>query len=54
MQRFVFLQVFKQPSTNVVAICDAVKAIIPNLQEQLRLASAWPCAATAPRASVNR
>ena len=35
MQRSVFLQVFKQPGTNVVEVCDAVKALIPNLQEQL-------------------
>ena len=35
LERAVFLQIFKQPGTNVVAVCDAVKAILPNLREQL-------------------
>ncbi|MEQ1898561.1 MAG: efflux RND transporter permease subunit [Vicinamibacterales bacterium] len=35
LQRAIFLQVFKQPGTNVVEVCDAVKALIPSLREQL-------------------
>ncbi|MGE0392876.1 MAG: efflux RND transporter permease subunit [Vicinamibacterales bacterium] len=34
-ERAVFLSVFKQPGTNVVEVCDAIKATIPNLREQI-------------------
>ncbi len=35
LERSIFLSVFKQPGTNVVEVCDAVKATIPNLREQI-------------------
>jgi HAE1 family hydrophobic/amphiphilic exporter-1 len=34
-ERALFLSVFKQPGTNVVEVCDAIKATIPNLREQI-------------------
>jgi HAE1 family hydrophobic/amphiphilic exporter-1 len=35
LKRTVFLQVFKQPGTNVVQVADAVKATLPSLREEL-------------------
>jgi HAE1 family hydrophobic/amphiphilic exporter-1 len=35
VERVVFLQVFKQPGTNVVQVADAIKATLPFLREQL-------------------
>ena len=35
MERAMFLQIMKQPGTNVVAVADAVKALLPGLREQL-------------------
>ena len=32
LERAVFLSVFKQPGTNVVEVCDAVKAMIPKYE----------------------
>ena len=34
-ERTIYLAVQKQPGTNVVAVCDAVKALLPTLKEQL-------------------
>jgi HAE1 family hydrophobic/amphiphilic exporter-1 len=34
-ERTIYLAVQKQPGTNVVAVCDAVKALLPTLREQL-------------------
>ena len=34
-ERAIFLSVFKQPGTNVVEVCDAIKATIPSLREQI-------------------
>ncbi|MEQ1870867.1 MAG: efflux RND transporter permease subunit [Vicinamibacterales bacterium] len=35
MERAMYLQIMKQPGTNVVAVADAVKALLPALREQL-------------------
>ncbi|MEQ1871763.1 MAG: efflux RND transporter permease subunit [Vicinamibacterales bacterium] len=35
LERSVSLSIYKQPGTNVVEVCDAVKALIPNLREQI-------------------
>jgi hydrophobic/amphiphilic exporter-1 (mainly G- bacteria), HAE1 family len=34
-ERTIYLAVQKQPGTNVVEVCDAVKALLPTLREQL-------------------
>src|SRR5204862_7206986 len=34
-QRTIYLAIQKQPGTNVVAVVDAVKALLPSLREQL-------------------
>jgi hydrophobic/amphiphilic exporter-1 (mainly G- bacteria), HAE1 family len=34
-ERTIYLAVQKQPGTNVVAVCDAVKALLPTFREQL-------------------
>ena len=34
-ERGIFMQINKQPGTNVVQVCDAIKALLPVLQEQL-------------------
>jgi HAE1 family hydrophobic/amphiphilic exporter-1 len=34
-ERTIYLAVQKQPGTNVVAVCDAVKALLPSFREQL-------------------
>jgi HAE1 family hydrophobic/amphiphilic exporter-1 len=35
IERGVFLQVFKQPGTNVVQVADGVKAVLPTLRERM-------------------
>ncbi|HZR26138.1 MAG TPA: efflux RND transporter permease subunit, partial [Vicinamibacterales bacterium] len=39
-ERTIYLAVQKQPGTNVVEVCDAVKALLPTLREQLPAAVA--------------
>ncbi|HEY7289925.1 MAG TPA: efflux RND transporter permease subunit [Vicinamibacterales bacterium] len=34
-ERTIYLAIQKQPGTNVVAVCDAVKALLPTFREQL-------------------
>jgi hydrophobic/amphiphilic exporter-1 (mainly G- bacteria), HAE1 family len=34
-ERTIYLAIQKQPGTNVVAVCDAVKALLPTFKEQL-------------------
>ena len=34
-ERTIYLAIQKQPGTNVVAVCDAVKQLLPTFREQL-------------------
>ena len=49
-ERTVYLAVQKQPGTNVVAVVDAVKALLPTFREQLPARSGSTCGRIGPMA----
>jgi len=53
-QRTIYLAVQKQPGTNVVAVVDAVKEMLPGLREQLPPACSSASAAIARSQSASR